>query len=139
MLPPDSIIDGKVYRSVHYIIKYKGIYLEIQVRTLFEEGWGEIDHAVVYPYYQNDKILKEYTELLNRLSGLADEMSSFFNHLKALEIKALGNTLTDNHNKVEVEKAEVLEKINKKEEKMSRNEAKSLYTPYDCLQSVLDE
>lgn len=24
ILPPDCIIDGKVYRSVHYIIKYKG-------------------------------------------------------------------------------------------------------------------
>ena len=139
VLPPDSIMDGKVYRSVHYIIKYKGIYLEIQVRTLFEEGWGEIDHAVVYPYYQNDKVLKEYTELLNRLSGLADEMSSFFNRLKNLEIKALENTLSKNHNMDGAEETEVLETVNKKEEKVSRDEEISLGTPYDCLQSVLDE
>ena len=78
LLPPSCILDGKVYRSVHYIIKYKGVYLEIQVRTLFEEGWGEVDHAVIYPYFQNDQVLKEYTELLNRLSGLADEMGGFF-------------------------------------------------------------
>ncbi len=124
---------------MHYIIKYKGIYLEIQVRTLFEEGWGEIDHAVVYPYYQNDKVLKEYTELLNRLSGLADEMSSFFNRLKNLEIKALENTLSNSDNKNGTEETEVLETVNKKEEKVSRNVEKSLDTPYDCLQSVLDE
>lgn len=136
LLSPDSIIDGKIYRSVHYIIKYKGIYLEIQVRTLFEESWGEIDHAVVYPYYQNDKILKEYTELLNRLSGLADEMGSFFNRLKELEIKTLGNALQDD--KDVVEKITVLETADK-EEKMSRNEAKTMNTPYDCLQSVLDD
>lgn len=141
VLPPDSIIDGKVYRSVHYIIKYKGIYLEIQVRTLFEEGWGEIDHAVVYPYYQNDKILKEYTELLNRLSGLADEMSGFFNRLKTLEMKALENTILDDDNMAAfgTKKTDILETISKKEEKKSRNEEKSMDTPYDCLQAVLDE
>lgn len=139
VLPPDSVIDGKVYRSVHYIIKYKGVYLEIQVRTLFEEGWGEIDHAVVYPYYQNDKILKEYTELLNRLSGLADEMSSFFYRLKNLEIKALEHSIQNNDEKVGAEETEILQAVNKKEEKVSGNEEKSLDTPYDCLQSVLDE
>lgn len=139
VLPPDSVIDGKVYRSVHYIIKYRGVYLEIQVRTLFEEGWGEIDHAVVYPYYQNDKILKEYTELLNRLSGLADEMSSFFYRLKNLEIKALEHSRQNNDEKVGAEETEILQAENKKEEKVSGNEEKSLDTPYDCLQSVLDE
>lgn len=82
LLPPDSVLDGKVYRSVHYILKYQGVYLEIQVRTLFEEAWGEIDHAIVYPDYQEDRLLNEYTGLLNRLSGLADEMSDFFTSLK---------------------------------------------------------
>lgn len=48
------------------------------MRTLFEEGWGEIDHHIVYPYYQDDMLFQQYTSLLNRLTGLADEMSSFF-------------------------------------------------------------
>ena len=48
--------DG-IYRSLHYIIKYKGYYVEIQGRTLFEEGWSEIDHDIVYPYYQDDEML----------------------------------------------------------------------------------
>lgn len=133
LLPPDSILDGKVYRSVHYIIKYKGIYLEIQVRTLFEEGWGEIDHRLVFPYYQNDKVLKEYTELLNRLSGLADEMGTFFICLKRLEEKAVGAGSFDNE--AEDGKTVVLEATNEKSEKKSY----SLNTPADCLKSVLDE
>lgn len=137
VLPPDSILDGKVYRSVHYIIKYKGIYLEIQVRTLFEEGWGEVDHAVVYPYYQNDKILKEYTELLNRLSGLADEMSSFFNRLKNLEKQALEKSLQDHE--AELGKTAVLEAEYNKQEDGMDNKVKYMDTPYDCLQSVLNE
>ena len=39
---------------------------------------GEIDHHIVYPYYQDDMLFQQYTSLLNRLTGLADEMSSFF-------------------------------------------------------------
>lgn len=141
VLPPGSVIDGKVYRSVHYIIKYKGIYLEIQVRTLFEEGWGEIDHAVVYPYYQKDKVLKEYTELLNRLSGLADEMGGFFNRLKSLEIKVLEKSVSDNDSVVEIGsgKNDILEIVNEEEENKSGSKVESLNTPYDCLRSVLDE
>lgn len=73
--------DG-IYRSLHYIIKYKGYYIEIQGRTLFEEGWSEIDHDIVYPYYQDDEMLKDFSKLLNRLSGMADEMSSYFRRMK---------------------------------------------------------
>jgi len=71
-----------IYRSLHYIIKYKGYYVEIQGRTLFEEGWGEVDHDIVYPHNQDDEMLREYSKMLNRLSGLADEMSSYFRKLK---------------------------------------------------------
>ncbi|MBQ8562318.1 MAG: GTP pyrophosphokinase [Firmicutes bacterium] len=81
----DSLIDikaGGIYRSLHYIIKYKGYYVEIQGRTLFEEGWSEIDHDIVYPYYQDDEMLKDFSTLLNRLSGMADEMSSYFRRMK---------------------------------------------------------
>lgn len=77
----DVKIDG-IYRSLHYIIKYKGYYVEIQGRTLFEEGWSEIDHDIVYPYYKDDEDLKDFSKLLNRLSGMADEMSSYFRRMK---------------------------------------------------------
>ena len=43
----EELIDIKsdgIYRSLHYIIKYRGYYVEIQGSTLFEEGWSEIDH-----------------------------------------------------------------------------------------------
>lgn len=77
-----EIITDGIYRSLHYIIKYKGYYVEIQGRTLFEEGWGEVDHDIVYKDAQNDEMLQDYSKLLNRLSGLADEMSSYFRRLK---------------------------------------------------------
>ena len=77
-----EIITDGIYRSLHYIIKYKGYYVEIQGRTLFEEGWGEVDHDIVYKNAQDDDMLLDYSRLLNRLSGLADEMSSYFRRLK---------------------------------------------------------
>ena len=81
----DKLIDIKsdgIYRSLHYIIKYKGYYVEVQGRTLFEEGWSEIDHDIVYPYFQNDELLTDFSTLLNRLAGMGDEMSSYFRRLK---------------------------------------------------------
>lgn len=81
----EALIDIKsdgIYRSLHYIIKYKGFYVEIQARTLFEEGWSEVDHDIVYPYFKDDEMLTNFSMLLNRLSGMADEMSSYFRRMK---------------------------------------------------------
>ena len=77
-----EIITDGIYRSLHYIVKYKGYYVEIQGRTLFEEGWGEVDHDIVYKDMENDEMIRDYSKLLNRLSGLADEMSSYFRRMK---------------------------------------------------------
>lgn len=75
------------YRSVHYIIvtqpdKYK-YFVEIQVRTLFEEGWSEIDHILRYPQISNDPYLAEFLQVFNRLAGSADEMGTFISNLSA--------------------------------------------------------
>ncbi len=77
-----EIITDGIYRSLHYIVKYRGQYIEIQGRTLFEEGWGEVDHDIVYKDAEDDEMLRDYSRLLNRLSGLADEMSSYFRRMK---------------------------------------------------------
>ena len=77
-----DIITTGIYRSLHYTIKYKGYYVEIQGRTLFEEGWSEIDHDIVYKEAEDDEMLRDYSKLLNRLSGLADEMSSYFRRMR---------------------------------------------------------
>ncbi len=67
------------YRSIHYIIRYKIVYFEIQVRTLFEEGWLEFDHRIKYPYDQNNKKKQEYVRILSSLAVTADNLISFYN------------------------------------------------------------
>jgi GTP pyrophosphokinase len=83
-----TIIQHKAgYRSVHYLVKSqasKQLYIaEIQVRTLFEEGWSEIDHRMRYPYDLNNLILSEHLGVFNRLAGNADEMGTVVRRLKA--------------------------------------------------------
>ena len=75
------------YRSVHYTIntEYRGkkYPVEIQVRTIFEEAWGEIDHVIRYPYYADDEILFRLSSILNRISGSADELGTYLRYLKS--------------------------------------------------------
>lgn len=73
------------YRSIHYIVKTtpekETITAEIQVRTIYEEAWGEIDHSTRYPNRIDDPILNAYLSILNKLSGAADEMGTFIQQL----------------------------------------------------------
>ncbi|EKH2437192.1 hypothetical protein O4M18_004240 [Escherichia coli] len=74
------------YRSVHYVIKTRPIkdeiFTEIQVRTIFEEGWSEIDHRIRYPDISDDHLINHFLMIFNRLAGSADEMGAFIFELK---------------------------------------------------------
>lgn len=98
----DINIHPSGYRSVHYVIKIETedetFAAEVQVRTIFEEAWSEIDHTIRYPYAMDNEILSEYLEIFNRLVGSADEMGSF--------IKRLNDELTDINVRHELEIAE---------------------------------
>jgi len=78
------------YRSAHYLVAVKPskktVLVEIQVRTIFEEGWSEIDHLIRYPYAKDNSILAQYLVIFNRLAGSADEMASYLLHLNAFLI-----------------------------------------------------
>ena len=68
------------YRSWHYLVssqatKHEHI-AEIQVRTIFEEGWSEIDHQLRYPNNINNHQLTKQLLVLNRVAGSADEMAT---------------------------------------------------------------
>ncbi|MFC1645244.1 RelA/SpoT domain-containing protein [Patescibacteria group bacterium] len=74
------------YRSVHFLIESspdKDMYIsEIQVRTIFEEAWSEIDHKVRYPNYTDDELVNRFLKIFNNLAGSADEMGSYVVNLK---------------------------------------------------------
>lgn len=69
------------YRSIHSIITTKpfkrDLAIELQVRTVFEEGWSEIDHNVRYPNFSDNPTIAYFLHIFNGLSGFADEMGTF--------------------------------------------------------------
>jgi putative GTP pyrophosphokinase len=69
------------YRSLHYVIITKPTkiqhFVEVQVRTLFEEGWSEIDHKIRYPYDTNNDLINSLLMIFNRLAGSADEIGEY--------------------------------------------------------------
>jgi ppGpp synthetase/RelA/SpoT-type nucleotidyltranferase len=73
------------YRSVHYLIEFfptnQRVIAEIQVRTIFEEGYGEIDHQLRYCHKEIPAILASNLLLFNRIAGSSDEMASFIHLL----------------------------------------------------------
>jgi ppGpp synthetase/RelA/SpoT-type nucleotidyltranferase len=87
------------YRSIHFVTStqptLQKVLSEIQVRTIFEEGWSEIDHELRYPNFSDNKLISYFLTIFNRMAGSADEMGSFVKELAA-------QTTLHNHNLVEI-------------------------------------
>lgn len=92
------IRDNKPYRSVHYVIRSDhDLGIEVQVRTLYEEAWSEIDHKLRYPYNLHNEMLSNYTDIMNRLTGIGDEMGTFINDYIRSFQENLASGVRDDH------------------------------------------
>lgn len=76
-------VKASYYTSVHYLIlpandETGTACCEVQVRTLFEEAWGEIDHSINYPErtekLANLEQLRVLSKLVSTGSRLADSI-----------------------------------------------------------------
>lgn len=66
------------YTSMHYVVKPNKdsfVSCEIQVRTLFEEVWGEIDHSINYPHETNSIACKEQIKVLAKLVNAGSRLT----------------------------------------------------------------
>jgi putative GTP pyrophosphokinase len=83
------MVNARGYQAQHYIIKVnpsrQPYFVEIQVKTLFEEAWSEIDHCIRYPDHEPNELLNRLLWLLNRFTANADEV--------ATQIRALAEEL----------------------------------------------
>ena len=67
-----------LYTSIHYVIKPREdspVSCEIQVRTLFEEIWGEIAHLVNYPEPTDSVTCRDQIGVLARLVGAGSRLA----------------------------------------------------------------
>ncbi|MFM2273161.1 MAG: hypothetical protein RL702_2226 [Pseudomonadota bacterium] len=74
------------YTSVHYLIRPRSdsiLCCEVQVRTLFEEIWGEVDHRINYPEPTDSLACREQILVLSKIvsagSRLLDSLNRVYN------------------------------------------------------------
>lgn len=70
-------VKESLYTSVHYVVRPRvdsPISCEIQVRTLFEEIWGEVDHLLNYPEPTSNISCREQLRVLARLVGAGSRL-----------------------------------------------------------------
>ena len=86
------------YRSVHYHLLIRQgnreMVAEVQVRTLFEEAWSEIDHYFRYSAKSDAEQAEPYLGLLNNITSNADALASYINRMDTL-IKAAESGLKE--------------------------------------------
>lgn len=78
-----------MYTSVHYDIELNtvaGVRCELQVRTLADEVWGEVSHAIDYPRPSRSIACKEQLKVLARVtSGCTRLVDSIFRSREEFE------------------------------------------------------
>jgi ppGpp synthetase/RelA/SpoT-type nucleotidyltranferase len=74
-------IKGSKYRSTHYIVEANfphAFKLEIQIRSILDEAWGEIDHYIRYPNHQDDVDLERQMTILNGAINGCEELATTY-------------------------------------------------------------
>lgn len=88
-----------MYTSVHYVVSSASRTTrtcEIQVRTLMEEVWGEVDHSLNYPAATDVLALREQLKVLARVTSSATRLvdSIYLTHQDAeTSVEAQEDTL----------------------------------------------
>ena len=126
------------YRSVHYLVESyptnKKLITEVQVRTIFEEGYGEIDHQLRYSHEDIPELLGQNLMLLNRIAGSSDEMASLINRLSQSIQEAenkFKSKISEKDKKIEGIKGKIYEK-----ESLSDIDKKSLIDEIDDILKI---
>ena len=94
--------ENKTYRSIHYTIyaEKKAIdrcpRIEIQTRTIFEEGWSEINHKLVYKKGIGNQGLKKTSDVLSSMVGACDTIGMLMKTLYDTGIRSDDNETRKN-------------------------------------------
>jgi ppGpp synthetase/RelA/SpoT-type nucleotidyltranferase len=88
----EVLVKESFYTSVHYLVRPRPdspICCEIQVRTLFEEIWGEVDHTIKYPDKALNVSCREQLLVLAKLVGAGSRLvDSIFRSSASSEVNS---------------------------------------------------
>lgn len=133
LLPKERVAG---YRSIHYVavvpVLSTTFKCEIQIRTVFEDAWSEIDHLVRYPNNTGNELLNSYLMMFNRLAGCADEMGTFLMAMKG-NLAQMQEERENLMNEIESLRGTNAEK-NKKIDELKKKLDKSTYISWPYMQ-----
>lgn len=101
-------IEKSIYRSIHYTLRHEmfdestgnkicTVKVEIQTRSIFEEGWSEINHKLIYKKSLPDEIkakMLNISDILSTLAGACDRLGESLKDYK-IEDKAIDKSSLD--------------------------------------------
>lgn len=72
----DILQHKKGYRSIHYTVSFRSTYIELQVRTIYDEAWSDVDHRYVYKQEANpsSEALAQLSAMLCQLTNLSNDV-----------------------------------------------------------------
>lgn len=78
-----------LYRSIHYTLRAINgdviVPIEIQTRSIFEEGWSEINHRLLYKKnnisLDEEILLRQASSILSSLAGDCDTLGELMMHI----------------------------------------------------------
>lgn len=119
-----EIKENKDYRSIHYVIKHEAfdtntgnklleVRIEIQTRSIFEEGWSEINHNLIYKKQLDIDIQEHANALSSILSSLAGECDQLGEELKRI------STITKNSAQTIAKEEKILQEDSSENIKMT--------------------
>lgn len=135
------------YSSIHYQIKlgensdvsetFKGIQIELQLRTILEEAWGEIDHKYRYSYSRTGEAFPEHIHSgFYNLSAYLQAAAMQAEQLcREVEAHRLTRSLKSKRNK----KTSISPEYERKEPKEQINGFADPLKASSALKSVLEE
>ena len=65
------------YRSIHYVLSFQNTYIELQMRTIYDEAWSDCDHNYVYKKekHLSHDALAQISLILNKLTEISGSVS----------------------------------------------------------------
>lgn len=107
----------KGYRSFHYTISFNNTYIELQVRTIYDEAWSDCDHNYVYKQESNPnyEVLQKLSFILCELTNAANDMGESMKDIfDSKYVKRISNDkwqLDDDGKKIFMDATNRLEKV----------------------------
>lgn len=98
----------KGYRSNHYIISFENVYIELQVRTIYDEAWSDYDHTYVYKKEANpnNNALRVISPILCKITNAASDMGELMRVIyeNSFDVDQNGNFILDEKTFQKIEK-----------------------------------